>query len=113
VSGYAAAVGTMITRLALLVAVLLMPLGMSAAPAGAPNHRMAADMAMGHCPDQAPAHDMKGGIADCAMACAGALPAGDAGAGDPPRIVCEPIRFSAAQQLLGVHPETATPPPRS
>ena len=112
-SRYVRAVGTMIARLTLLVAVLLMPFGMSAAPARAPDHRMAADMPMRHCPDQAPAHDMKGGIGDCAMACAAALPAVDAGAGDSPPIVSEPIRSSAAQQLHGVHPETATPPPRS
>jgi hypothetical protein len=100
-------------RFLTLLLVLIMPFGMSAAPARAPHHRMAVDMPMGHCPDQAPAHDMKGGIAACAMACAAALPAGDAGAGDSPLIVSEPIQSSAEQQLHGVHPETATPPPRS
>jgi hypothetical protein len=93
------------------MALLLMPLGMAPA-AAAPQHAMAMDMPMGHCPDQSSHHDMKGGIAECTMACAAALPAADLANHEPMLIACEPILFSSTEPLHGVHPETATPPPK-
>jgi hypothetical protein len=98
-------------KLLALFAVLLMPFGM--APAAAAAHdSMAMNMPMGHCPEQAPKHDTKGGIAECTMACAGALPAAELATAGPPMIVCEPLQPAAVQQLHGLHPETATPPPK-
>jgi len=96
----------------LALAVMLMPLGMAPAPASVSHRSTMTQVPMGHCPDQAPTHDMKGGIPECTMACAVAMPADGAAVGEPFLIVCEPIRPSAAEPLHGLHPETATPPPR-
>ena len=98
-------------KLLLLIAVLLMPLGMAPA-AAAPQHAMAMDMPIGHCPDQSSHHEMKGGIAECTMACAGALPADDLPDHQPLLIASEPIHYAAAERLYGLTPETATPPPK-
>jgi hypothetical protein len=96
----------------LLLAVLLMPLGMAPAAASAPDHPIMANMSMGHCPDQNSHHDAKGTIAECTMACASALPAVDRAASGPLLIVCEPVIPVGTQRLHGLHPETATPPPK-
>jgi hypothetical protein len=100
-----------IARLMSLLAVLVMPLGMSPASA-TPQHAMTMDMPMGHCPDQSSHHDMKGGIAECTMACAGALPAADLAVPEPLRIGSKQVLFAATERLRGLHPETATPPPK-
>jgi hypothetical protein len=110
VSGYAGLVQTLLARLVILFAVLLMPLDMAPAAASVPHQRM--DMPMGHCPDQGSHHDMKSGIAECTMACAGALPAADLARHQPLLVVCEPIQPAAAQRLHGLHPDPATPPPK-
>jgi hypothetical protein len=99
-------------RILVLFAVLLMPFGMAPATVAAAHPLMAMDMPMGHCPDQAPRHDEKGGIADCTMACAGALPAADLAHKEPLLIECAPTQPTAAQRLQGLHPDTATPPPK-
>jgi hypothetical protein len=112
VSVYAPTVRTLIARLVLLAAMLLMPFGMAVAPAGTPHHSMMAGMPTGHCSDQAPSHDRKGAIAECTMACAASLPAAATSARDPLLIVCEPAFPSESQILRGLHPETATPPPK-
>jgi hypothetical protein len=101
-----------LSRLLLLIAVLLMPLGMAPAPASAPDHSMIAGMPMGHCPDQGSRNDAKQGVHECTMACAAALPATEARDDAPLLIVCEPILPDAAERLHGLHPETATPPPK-
>jgi hypothetical protein len=96
-----------------LLSVLLLPFGMTAAPAAAMDHDAASmRMPMQHCPDQSAKHDMMGGIAVCTMACAGALPAADLVVAGPPAIVCETPQPAATQQLAGLHPEAATPPPK-
>jgi hypothetical protein len=104
---------TFIARLALLVAMLFMPLGMQAAAASAPNHSTMTQMPTGHCRDRAPAHDMKSGIAECTMACAAALPAVDSPRANPPQIVAAQALPATAQRLDGIDPETATPPPKA
>ena len=101
-----------VSRLLLALSVVLMPLGMAPAPASASHRSAMTEMPMGHCPDQAPTHDPKAGIPECTMACAAAVPAGGAAVGEPLLIVCDPIRPGAAEPLHGLHPETATPPPR-
>lgn len=112
-SRYEARVRTLLAKLGLLLAVLLMPLGM--APAAATSHHSMAAMMSGHCPDQAPANHVKGdGIADCAMACAAALPAADAAPESAPLSLADtPLLAVAVERLHGLHPETATPPPRA
>ena len=102
---------TMVTRLILFVAVLLMPLGMTAAPAAA-HQSMAAEMPMGHCPDQQRGDDHKARIADCTMACAAALPAVEPVRDDPSIEPSPQIVAVQPHGLHGLHPETATPPPR-
>jgi hypothetical protein len=99
----------LMAKLLVLVAVLLLPFGMH--PGAAMHHDMAS-MPMGHCPDQGSHHETKGGIAECTMACAGALPAADIAAHRPLLIVCEPIQPAVAHRLSGRHPDTATPPPK-
>ena len=103
----------LIAKLLVLVAVLLLPLGMQ--PVGAaPNHDMAVStMPMGHCPEHAPSHDGKGGFVECTMACSAALPAAELAPERHLLIACAPSVPAAAQILRGLHPETATPPPKA
>lgn len=101
----------MISLIALL-AVLLLPFAMvPAAAAGSPHH--SASMPMQHCPEQAPAHGMKGGVAECTMACSSALPAFDAASEETVQADrgCNPVMV--AHVLHGLHPDPATPPPKA
>ncbi|HET8534865.1 MAG TPA: hypothetical protein VFL74_04885 [Sphingomicrobium sp.] len=101
-----------VVRLISLVAVLLMPLGMSPAPAAAAQLHHGASMPMQHCPEQGMKHQSKAAFAECTMACASALPAVDraqeqAIAYAPPLVAAVPVLA-----LDSLHPETATPPPK-
>jgi len=98
-------------KLLVLLTVLLMPLGMTVAPAIA-HSAPTATMPMEHCPESAPGQDIKDGFALCTMACSAALPALDFGEDQPLRIVCMPDAPGTAERLRGLHPETATPPPK-
>jgi hypothetical protein len=103
----------LIAKLLLIVAMLSMPFGMTAAAGSAHHDAMAmGDTSMRHCPDQGSGHNMKGGIAECTMACAAALPAADATNGGPPLIICDPVLPGTAQRLHSLHPDIATPPPK-
>jgi hypothetical protein len=86
-----------------LIAVMLMPLGMTAPTAHAAMPRMA------HCPEH---HHPANAVGECTMACSAALPAADSVADatlPSPRPL---IIASLILTLHGVHPDTATPPPR-
>ena len=104
---------TQVCKLMALIAVLLMPFGMSAAASAAPSadHAMAG-MPMGHCPDEQSQTDSKPGIAACTMVCSAALPAIE-----PRQPTCgdtadaHPL-LDLVTILTGLHPEAATPPPR-
>lgn len=111
-SVYAPSVRNVIARIVLLAAVLLMPLGMTPSAATAAHHTMAPGMPMEHCPDQSPGHDSKGALAQCTMACAAAVPASTASAEEPHLAAAETGVPALTQRLDGLHPETATPPPR-
>ena len=111
-SRYVSLVRMLITKLILLIAVLAMPLGMTPATASTAHQTMAMGMPMGHCPEQTPANHLKTGFAECTMGCAAALPATLASMADTPLAPIELPRFSAIHRLDGLHPETATPPPR-
>jgi hypothetical protein len=104
-----------IARLIIMLAVLVMPFGMTPAAATAhPMHgdmAMHAGMAMKHCPDPAPSHS-KGATAECTMACASALPAVDLVRAGPLDLSEVQLVASIDSGLDGLHPETATPPPR-
>ncbi|HJU77775.1 MAG TPA: hypothetical protein VJ597_07615, partial [Sphingomicrobium sp.] len=90
---------------------MLMPLGMTVAPAAA-HHRTAAAMPMEHCPEPAPSHDTKSGFVECTMACSAALPAVGSPVPMRPLILCGPVESSLSNRLQGLHPDTATPPPK-
>ena len=99
-------------RLLLIVAILLMPFGMAPAAATVAHNTPAAGMAMDQCDRQGSSHDRKGGVAECMMVCAAALPASYNGSPRPPLVICEPVRPASAAPLHGLHPDTATPPPK-
>jgi len=113
VRGYSSPVQMVLTRLLLLIAMLFLPLGMNAPAAAASHHGSMAGMPMQHCPEQAPRHETKPGIAECTMACASALPAMDRVSDEVrplPRLAFRPL---PAHPLHGLHPDTATPPPKA
>jgi hypothetical protein len=101
----------LITKLLLLAAVLLMPLGMSPATASA-HHAAPEAMPMGHCPDQGSNQQSKRGVPACTMACAAALPAAELARSEPILIGSRPVGLRPEERLHGLHPETATPPPK-
>jgi hypothetical protein len=98
-------------KLLALLAVMLMPLGMAASPAAA-HHQPAAAMPMEHCPEPEPAHTTRSGFVDCTMACSAALPAVGSSIPMRPLILCAPVELSLSNRLRGLHPDTATPPPK-
>jgi hypothetical protein len=102
----------LIAKLVVLIAVLMMPLGMSAAPAAA-HHGASAAMPMKHCPEQAPSHHSKAGFVECTMACSAALPAVDFPQERHVLVASAPAEPTAAHMLHGLHPDTATPPPKA
>jgi len=100
----------LVSKLLVLLAVLLMPLGMAPAAAGQASHH-AMTMPMQHCPEQAPS-EHKAGFVECTMACSAALPAVELARDG---VVAGPagLALPTIQPVLhGLHPETATPPPR-
>ena len=99
------------SKLLLMLAVLLMPLGMTPAASAQGSHDRPM-AAMGHCDQQAPAHQSTHGFAQCTMACSAALPAFAASTEELPPVVRLPAPPAVAQVLRGLPPETATPPPR-
>ncbi len=102
----------LLARLLLLIAVLTAPLSMSAA-SSAPTQHGSAAMAMEHCHGRQQPAPAEKGIADCAMACAAALPA-----------IVPPVPAAAAPVVQAPEPpvisarladrnlEIATPPPK-
>lgn len=104
---------SLIARCLLLFSVLLMPLGMVSAAPSVAHDAHAAAMPMQHCPDRDRSnHGIKGGIAECTMACASALPAVTIAVPGDFVSVIEPLAGATAPPLLGLNPETLTPPPR-
>lgn len=111
---YEAAMRCLLLRLLTLAAVLMLPLAMTGAPAAAsPHGHHAASMPMQHCPDPGTRHQSKGAFAECTMACASALPAVDR-VDEPSVTYAAPLVAAApVQELDGLHPDPATPPPRT
>ena len=103
----------LLCRLLTLVAVLLMPLGMTAAAqASSPARHDLAGMPMGHCPDQQSQPDSQPGIAACTMVCSAALPAIEPVQPECDAINALPADAREVRALAGLHPEAADPPPR-
>ena len=102
------------SKLLILLAVVLMPLGMGPAPAAAKHDGDSAMMMVmptEHCPDPLQ-DDRKASLGDCTMACAAALPAFGRTTAEPLMVVCAPAQPATAHLLHGLDPETATPPPK-
>ncbi len=99
-----------VCRLLVLLAVLIMPLGMSTA-AAAPHHEPTASMPMQHCPGQGSKHESKA-FAECTMACSATLPAADIRAGEPLPINSASIAPGLLPVLHGRYLDIATPPPK-
>jgi hypothetical protein len=104
---------TLLGRILVLVALLLMPFGMGSAHATVMDEAPMAGMPMGHCPDQPAKHDSNGGIAECTMACAAALPAIEQPSGVVLAFVPAPAVPALTRMLVGLHPDIATPPPKN
>ena len=100
-----------VLKLLTLLAVLLLPFGMTPAAATVTNHQMAS-MPMSHCPEQGSGHQPKTAFAVCTMACSAALPALDRCEAQPLSIARERVRPALAQHLSDLHPDIATPPPK-
>lgn len=98
-------------QLLLFIAVLVAPLGMTAAPAANAHHATGAGTALEHCPDQGQTD--AGGIVDCTMACAAALPALQGARDAQPPAAHRAGPVIASRRLAGILQEIATPPPKS
>jgi hypothetical protein len=98
-------------RLLALVAVLMLPFAMAAAPAQASQmHHSSA--ASDHCPQQPAQDDSAGWMGECLMPCSAALPAIIES-----RFALEPLAQGPADpivvsSLAGILLEIATPPPK-
>lgn len=98
-------------RFVALIAVLLMPFGMSAAPA-ADHHQAMAGTSMPHCPEQQPSPQSKGFLGECTMACSAALPAADVAPMSSRPVARPSFEPRLAPALSSIELEIATPPPR-
>ena len=104
---------TPLCRLLALVAVLLMPFGMTPVAEASPaSHHEMAGMPMSHCPDDESPAKSEPGIAACAMVCAAALPAADARMPERAEIPALPAELLSIRVLAGLHPDAADPPPK-
>jgi hypothetical protein len=101
----------MFAQLLVLLAVLVMPLGMAPAATATPAQHHSA-MPTGHCPGPESGHGSKAGFAECTMACSAALPAAEAPQDGPVPINRTTAAPEVVQRLHGLHPDTATPPPK-
>jgi len=109
---YCASMRSILLRLIMLVAVLLMPFGMSGASAAGHRDDAAASISMQYCPDQGSKSASKSGFAECTMACSAALPAADMPSEPLPQTFAAPVIVATAHVLIGLHPDTVTPPPK-
>ena len=97
-------------RLLALIALVLMPFTMAAAPAEA--HAKPQGMGEEHCGDhQAPDAPRSSDMAQCMLMCA-ALPAGESIKVTAPQVLKAPRQQAVLKQFQGVILEIATPPPR-
>lgn len=110
---YVAAMASALIRLVALMALILMPLGMGAAPAlAASGHHNMTMAGPSHCdeqqdPDMAPAQKP----IDCTAACT-ALPAPSAPVLAPALKPTAARMTGAVTIFTGIEPEIATPPPK-
>ena len=101
-----------ILRLLTLVALVLLPFGMGTANAAPAHHAPMASTA-GHCDEQGsqPHEQPSDQAIDCAMACS-MMATTEAGLDEPDfHVRRTPVR-PLAERGTGLHPDTATPPPK-
>jgi hypothetical protein len=96
-------------RLLALVALVLMPFTMAAAPAGA--HAMPQAMTQDHCGDHPDAPAAPADMAQCMLMCA-ALPAAEPLTVFAPDLPKAPLRLNRVKPIHGIILDIATPPPR-
>ena len=106
---------SVLLRLFAALAALLMPFGMTAAPAEPIHHQQMAmavpmPMPMQHCPESAPGSN--GALVHCAMACSAALPTISSTEPFAYPVVRSSPHIPALKTLSGIEPAVATPPPR-
>ncbi|WP_344700360.1 hypothetical protein [Sphingomonas limnosediminicola] len=102
-------------RLLVLLAVLLMPVGMQPAAASAPVahlHTMMAGTPTGQCPAQSNGHRHNDGLATCSMVCGSTLPAQELARDETHFKDHQLVSPVPAQTLHGILLEIATPPPK-
>ena len=106
---YFALMSSLVMRLLTLVALVLMPFGMGAASAVPAGQAPAA----AHCEDQGsqPAEHPSDQAVDCAMACS-MVAAAEARSGEAVPNHRLPSDRLLARRGTGLHPDTATPPPK-
>jgi hypothetical protein len=99
-------------KLFVLLAVMVMPFGMSAVMAASVNHAPAAVTSQ-HCDDHGgqPAEKSSKQSADCAIACSMLIAAETRIEEPAPAVRLVPAR-PLAERGTGLHPDTATPPPK-
>lgn len=98
-------------RLLTLLALVLMPIGMTSAPAAASPMPASHDTMAGHCEDQPGEDQAPTSNMDCAAMCT-ALPATNAAAATPALKPKTPRTIAVATPFDGIILEIATPPPR-
>jgi hypothetical protein len=110
---YLAPMLSRLLRFLAMIAMLLMPFGMAAAPA-APDigHHASASMAGEHCPEAPDEQDAGGSVSGCAMPCSAALPAGDETRVDSHPSIPAPLISWLSPAFSSVELEIATPPPK-
>lgn len=99
-------------KLLTLAALVLMPFGMSAAMAASGHHTSAATIAE-HCGEHGgqPVQRSSHQATDCAITCSMLLNA-DSPIQEPLALAPLPAARPLAESSPGLHPETATPPPK-
>ena len=107
---YGTGMASAVFRLLALVALVIMPLGMSSAPAlaGAVDHAAAP---AGHCDEQPVQDEAPQSKMDCTAMCT-AIPAADVPTSAPALQPKAPRTMAISAPFSGVEPEIATPPPR-
>ncbi|HEX8626192.1 MAG TPA: hypothetical protein VF782_14095 [Allosphingosinicella sp.] len=94
-----------------LLALLLAPLAMIG---GSPAAAHARPAAAGHCAEtEKPAEAPPSAPADCMIACAGCLPTQSGTLAVLPGLEAAARPAAIAFRIRGLHPEAATPPPRT
>lgn len=99
----------LILKMLTLVAVALMPFGMSAASAAPAHHAPSA--AAQHCDEQGSQPVQAPQAMDCAMSCS-LLVSAQAGPAEAVPILRLPTVRLPAERGTGLHPDTVTPPPK-